>query len=117
MWQAMCGQWSGWGWGWGILMPLIWIAFLVGAVYFGIHAFSAVRRSVIREGRCGACRSQVEAAYLRCPECGYQLKKNCPTCRHIVKTSWSICPYCEADLAARPEPPSPGGGVEAAHAH
>ncbi|RLD12727.1 hypothetical protein DRI50_08640 [candidate division KSB1 bacterium] len=38
---------------------------------------------------------------MRCPECHYRLKVNCPSCGKLVKTSWELCPYCEAPLTEK----------------
>jgi len=95
------------------LAEFFWLVLVVGGGYL---LYRAIRRNrSIAEhqsvpqpplAKCPNCQAAVEPSYLRCPECGYRLKKNCPSCGKIVKTGWRICPYCEADLkeenAAKP---------------
>ncbi|MBT4502274.1 MAG: hypothetical protein HOC74_31360 [Gemmatimonadetes bacterium] len=65
---------------------------------------------------CPACGGRVEAAFLRCPECGFQLKINCPECGKIVETDRVNCPFCKIALRPRPIPGRslvhPGRGAE-----
>ncbi len=106
MWRTVC-PWDaaagGWGFFW-VLHQLFWLALIVAA---GYAIYRLARRpanrgtglySGFRAEKCPNCSAPVEAAYLRCPECGHQLKRNCPECGKIVKTHWKVCPYCESDL-------------------
>ncbi len=43
---------------------------------------------------CPNCRSVVEKDYLLCPECGWDLKKQCENCGKPLHLSWGTCPYC-----------------------
>ena len=90
--------WMGWGGGW--LGGLLWLGLILGGVY--LIARMVVRRvppkPVPSEKHCPQCAGPVQEAFIRCPECGYQLKRNCPACSKIVKTEWNMCPYCEMDL-------------------
>jgi len=113
MWQNACPWdygYGGWNWAW-FGYQLSWIALLVGGGYVLYRLIKNSQQPAVRNGSyatyqagaCPQCKAPVEAAFLRCPECGYRLKKNCPECGKIIKTSWQICPYCEAELQVETE--------------
>ena len=102
-WDAAYG---GWSWLW-FGYQVFWLLLIVGGGYLlyrllRSHQTGANHRPYghFRNGNCPQCKAPVESAFLRCPECGYRLKRNCPECGKIVQTRWQICPYCEADLKA-----------------
>jgi RNA polymerase subunit RPABC4/transcription elongation factor Spt4 len=98
----MCGtyffQWMGWGGGW--LWGLLWLGLVLGGIYLIIRMLSGrwPGKPVSSEKYCPQCAGPVQEAFIRCPECGYWLKRNCSECKKIVKTEWNLCPYCETDL-------------------
>ncbi len=83
---------------------------LVESVCFPVNirpAIEPVFRSASQPGNrahCPVCGGRVEAAFLRCPECGFQLKMNCPECGKIVETDRACCPFCRIALRPRPIP-------------
>lgn len=100
----MCPGSFGFG-GW-FIYQMFWIAFIMGGGYFLYRLIKNTDKEPIRSGSystyraddCPKCNAPVEAAFLRCPECGHKLKHNCPGCGKIVKTHWQVCAYCEMDL-------------------
>jgi len=105
-----CSWWgAGYGYGWHWANHFFWIIVLLGIAFLIYRSFRNNRQSGGSAGAinglgyaapvCPQCKMPVEEAYLRCPECHFQLKTNCPSCAKIVKTSWDICPYCEGQLS------------------
>jgi RNA polymerase subunit RPABC4/transcription elongation factor Spt4 len=43
---------------------------------------------------CPGCQRRIEADYLLCPDCHYQLRLRCSSCDRLLNPSWDICPYC-----------------------
>ena len=52
---------------------------------------------------CPHCDYEVEKDFLRCPTCLRKLRDPCGSCGRPLDPAWKICPYCEAELASRPE--------------
>jgi predicted amidophosphoribosyltransferase len=77
----------------GWLFWLLVVAAVAVTLFFLLN-----RRQKKQQLRCSGCNSLVEAVYLRCPECGQELKSHCPGCSHIVENSWQFCPYCKETL-------------------
>ena len=110
MWHNTCPWDAGnWNWLW-FTYQLFWLILIVGGGYLlyrllkgNPSAPTPGPYSHFTTGRCPECKAPVEAAFLRCPECGTRLKRNCPECGKIVKTRWQVCPYCEARLTETTE--------------
>lgn len=63
---------------------------------------------------CSECQSPVEAVYLRCPECGQELKTHCPRCHHIVDSKRQCCPHCKEALHPEAKEETPGADISSA---
>ncbi len=72
---------------------LLWIFLLTG---IAVAVIFLLRKK--QQKKCPGCDATVEEAYLRCPECGQELKIHCPGCYRIVENSWRTCPYCTVPL-------------------
>lgn len=109
-----CSWWGmGYGYGWHWVNHFFWIILLLGVIFLIYRSVRNNKQMREQSGAynrfehatavCPQCKIPVEDAYLRCPECHYQLKLNCPTCAKVVKASWDICPYCEGQLKHKTE--------------
>ena len=48
---------------------------------------------------CGRCGSAIDAKFLYCPYCSFQLKRlTCPACNKDVRADYKLCPYCGIQL-------------------
>lgn len=107
MWQNACPWdygYGGWNWLW-FGYQLFWLLLIVGGGYLMYRLIKSSQSGGnnrayghFQSGSCPGCKAPVEADFMRCPECGFRLKRNCPQCGKIIKTHWQICPYCEADI-------------------
>jgi hypothetical protein len=52
--------------------------------------------------RCLACRTPVEADFLRCPTCASELRRPCSGCGTRLRLHWSACPHCERAVERTP---------------
>ncbi len=43
---------------------------------------------------CPGCRRRVEADFIVCPHCHYQLRLRCTSCGRLLNPNWDVCPYC-----------------------
>jgi RNA polymerase subunit RPABC4/transcription elongation factor Spt4 len=43
---------------------------------------------------CPGCRRRVEADFVVCPHCHYQLRLRCTGCGRLLNPNWDVCPYC-----------------------
>lgn len=75
---------------------LFWLLVIVAASVLSVFLLNQLRS--VRQKRCPGCNNPVEPVYLRCPECGRELKSHCPGCHHIVDKSWQFCPHCKQAL-------------------
>ncbi|HYH00915.1 MAG TPA: ATPase, T2SS/T4P/T4SS family [Terriglobales bacterium] len=46
--------------------------------------------------RCPGCGCGIEAEFVVCPSCSYELKRTCHSCRQELKLEWKTCPYCNS---------------------
>jgi len=99
----MCFEDYHWFFGNGLLFAIIFtLLFLGGSAYLLIYIFykykSRYNTYSMKQDKCPNCHTPIEATYIRCPECHYQLKTNCPSCGKVIKTTWDICPYCDQEV-------------------
>lgn len=89
-----------WGYTWhGLYLYHSWLFWLLVITVVAIAlVFLLNHLRKRRQLRCSGCHCPVEAVYLRCPECGQELKSHCPGCSHIVDSSWQFCPHCKESL-------------------
>ena len=59
-----------------------------------LHYFSFDRQ----KNRCPKCGAEVLDTYLRCPECNFKLKINCPFCGKIIEANSKICNHCRKKI-------------------
>ena len=69
----------------------------------GLIVYLAVRGKYTCQ-RCPACSARVEADYVRCPQCGQELKNLCPACGQPVEHTWKVCPRCGSPLPEDMQP-------------
>jgi RNA polymerase subunit RPABC4/transcription elongation factor Spt4 len=87
-----------WGFSWHSYFHYSWVFWLlVVLVFVGAAYWYGCRRHSNRRV-CPRCSARVEAAYLRCPECGQALKDYCPGCGRIVEHDRKTCPHCKEQL-------------------
>ena len=86
-----------WGYTWhGRYFYHSWIFWLLMILMIttGIVLFIC-RKKRVEQMECPSCRNPVQEVYMRCPDCGQELKSHCPGCNRIVDNSWQCCPYCK----------------------
>ena len=62
----------------------------------------AIIREIDANPSCPNCQHLVEPDYIRCPQCGQALRKQCETCVRTLEVQWKICPYCGTEQAGSP---------------
>lgn len=50
-------------------------------------------------GDCPNCSTSLQPGFNVCPNCGYQIKKQCSRCNVWVDKSYAYCPFCSSGFA------------------
>jgi len=45
-------------------------------------------------GDCPKCRYELQPGFVKCPQCGEELKVQCECCKVYISKNWKYCPYC-----------------------
>lgn len=87
---------------------LFWLLLIVAGLATLFFLLNRARKK--QQLQCPCCNNPVEDVYLRCPDCGHELKSHCPHCSHIVENSWQCCPHCKEALhSGTPDKPTTAG--------
>ena len=62
----------------------------------------ALIREIDADPSCPNCQYAVESDYVRCPNCGGDLRKRCEACARTLEIDWRICPYCGNEQVGSP---------------
>lgn len=92
-----------WGSFWHLGEPIFWtIALIIIALLVWDIIFCKKNR--MSSGLlCHSCNGRIDHAFMRCPNCGTELKSHCPKCSKIVENTWAFCPACSTTLKNKNE--------------
>src|SRR3954452_22158783 len=59
------------------------------------------RLQLLQNRTCDSCGHEIEASFLRRPNCMKKPKEPCRSCGKPVDPAWRVCPFCEAEIVSR----------------